>query len=449
MNTKVLDARPTAEAKLGRKNGSPIGLRSSAMVVPQSLGGGAPGAECACVELADTTRAALTLTPRSRGIFREQLQEVLSVLKALLDRRTEPMAATMLTVFLRRAKDRAECERSLAAWFGPRLPVVSYVLQPPCCGAALAMEVWAIGGKRVVVERLRPQVLAVTYEGVRWIYCGGIQSASPLGSAYAQTVEVLGRTAFLLESVGSSFEQVLRTWFYLGGITEPEAEGVRYQQLNGARADFYRGAQFYHSMPRPGGPPTIYPASTGIGVAGLGLTLSCLALETQRKDVRLVALENPNQTPAYDYQAKYSRQSPRFSRAMALVQGDYTTIWISGTASVVGSESCHLRDLERQTEQTISNIEQLIAPKNFDAHGLSGVGAGLRDLAKIRVYLKRPEDLEQCREICERRFGAVPAIYAVADICRPELLVEIEGVAFSRNQPRRRNIEHGTSNVEL
>lgn len=53
-------------------------------------------------------------------------------------------------------------------------------------------------------------------------------------------------------------------------------------------------------------------------------------------------------------------------------------------------------------------------------------------MAKIRVYLKRPEDLAKCRSICERRFGVVPAVYAVADICRPELLVEIEGVAFSR-----------------
>ena len=56
----------------------------------------------------------------------------------------------------------------------------------------------------------------------------------------------------------------------------------------------------------------------------------------------------------------------------------------------------------------------------------------LRDLAKIRVYLKRARDLAKCRRICEQRFGSVPAIYAVADVCRPELLVEIEGVAFSR-----------------
>ena len=117
---------------------------------------------------------------------------------------------------------------------------------------------------------------------------------------------------------------------------------------------------------------------------------------------------------------------------MALVLGDYVTTWISGTASIVASESCHVNDAEAQTEQTIDNMERLIALENFSRHGAEGLGATLNDLAKIRVYLKRATDLEKCRAICERRFGQVPALYLVADICRPELLVEIEGVAFTK-----------------
>jgi enamine deaminase RidA (YjgF/YER057c/UK114 family) len=115
-----------------------------------------------------------------------------------------------------------------------------------------------------------------------------------------------------------------------------------------------------------------------------------------------------------------------------LVLGDYVTTWISGTASIVNAETRHVGNAERQTEQTIENIERLIAPENFVLHGVNGAGAGLRDLAKVRVYLKRAEDLAKCRAICERRLGSVPSIYAVADICRPDLLVEIEGVAFAR-----------------
>ena len=117
---------------------------------------------------------------------------------------------------------------------------------------------------------------------------------------------------------------------------------------------------------------------------------------------------------------------------MAVVIGNYVTTWISGTASIVNSESVHPGDAAMQTEQTIDNIEHLIARENFARHGVPGAGAELSDLAKLRVYVKRPEDYEACREVCERRFGSLPTIYAQADVCRPELLVEIEGVAFSR-----------------
>jgi len=68
---------------------------------------------------------------------------------------------------------------------------------------------------------------------------------------------------------------------------------------------------------------------------------------------------------------------------------------------------------------------------------VKGAGAHLHDLAKLRVYLKRREDFPKCKAICKRRFGPVPVIYALADVCRPELLVEIEGVAFSRCAPAR------------
>ena len=50
----------------------------------------------------------------------------------------------------------------------------------------------------------------------------------------------------------------------------------------------------------------------------------------------------------------------------------------------------------------------------------------------MRVYIKNQEDYQKTRAVCEDRFGEVPTIYAVADVCRPELLVEIEGIAFSR-----------------
>ncbi len=402
------------------------------MVMAEASSKLAKGAGCSHVDLGDSTRVALVITPRGRGAFCDQVHEVLSAMRAVLDKHPAPMAVTLQTVFLNDARQQAECEQRFAEFFGAKPPVTNYVLQPPCCGAALALEAWAIGGKSVRVEHFGPQALTVDYNGVRWVYCAGVSPTASLRGIYPQTLDVLGRLRAALERAGSSFERVVRTWFYLGGITEPEAGVQRYQELNRARTDFYRDIRFHCSSPTTGPSQGIYPASTGIGMAGRGLVASCMALETRRDDVFLLPLENPQQTPAYAYDSSYSSQSPKFSRAVALALGDYVTTWVSGTASIVNADSRHPGDPEKQTEQTIDNIERLIGAENFTLHGLKGAGASLCDLAKIRVYLKQPEDLAKCRAVCERRFGAVPAIYAVAGICRPELLVEIEGVAFSR-----------------
>jgi enamine deaminase RidA (YjgF/YER057c/UK114 family) len=431
-------ATPSAARKrerVAKPSRGPNVRLSPPVVVTELASNLAEGAGCSYVDLGDSVRLAFVITPRGGGKVREQVHEVFSVMRTVMEKLPQPMVVTVQTVFLKDARDQAECDRAFAEYYGPRPPVTNYVLQAPCCGEGLAVEAWAIGGKDVRVEHFDPQTLAVSYDSVRWVYCAGVNPGASVRGVYPRTLDVLGRLRAALAGAGSSFERVVRTWFYLGGITEPEAEVQRYHELNRARADFYQGIRFHCSSLASNAPDDVFPASTGIGMSGSRLVASCMALETNRDDVFLLPLENPQQTPAYAYDPSHSPQSPKFSRAVALVLGNYVTTWVSGTASIVDSQSLHLGDPEKQTAQTIDNIERLIAADNFASHGLKGVGAKLRDLAKIRVYLKRPEDLVKCRAICERRFGPVPAVYAVADICRPELLIEIEGVAFSRFAP--------------
>ena len=146
-------------------------------------------------------------------------------------------------------------------------------------------------------------------------------------------------------------------------------------------------------------------------------------------------IENPRQTSAYDYAKSYSLQSPKFSRAMALSYGPDMTIFISGTASIINSESRHLGDAVAQTHEALNNIEALISEDNLGRHGLPGFGSSLEGLGQVRVYIKRTEDYPKILAVCAQRLGEVPAIYTTADVCRPELLVEIEGIAFSRREP--------------
>jgi enamine deaminase RidA (YjgF/YER057c/UK114 family) len=385
----------------------------------------------AVLELGNLARLAVIALPGRRGSFRQEASELFAQLACLVRNQPTPLTPTTMMVFLRDGVDEDECQELLRTWFGAAMPVTTMVVQPPCGGAALGVELWALGGPGVTVHRFGPQLLAVESDGIRWIHCGGIRGQVGTDGPYAEALSAFQEMERQLANAGAGFDQVVRTWIYVNQITEGAAGRQRYQELNRARADFYRDIRFGRESRAPSAPELFYPASTGIGTSGAQVAMACMALDSQRPGVFVMPLENPQQTPAYDYQPGYSPQSPKFSRAMAVVQGHFVSTLVSGTASIVNSKTCHPGDIVRQTEQTIENIERLIAPDNFSHHGLPGAGATLKDIAKLRVYVKRAEDYESCREVCERLLPRVPAIYLRADICRPDLLMEIEAVAFS------------------
>jgi enamine deaminase RidA (YjgF/YER057c/UK114 family) len=231
---------------------------------------------------------------------------------------------------------------------------------------------------------------------------------------------------------------VVRTWLYLGDITGPENQVTRYQTLNLARTDFYHNRCFSGDGSPGGSSPVCYPASTCIGADGREVIMSCLVMATDRSDVVRLPLENPRQIAAHDYDHRYGPQSPKFSRAMAIIADGAASVLVSGTASIIDSESRHLGDVGGQTRETLDNMAALISADNFRRHGQTGLGATLDDMALMRVYIKRQEDYPLVRDLCQARLGETPVVYTVADVCRPELLVEIEGIAFCGRGQRHR-----------
>jgi enamine deaminase RidA (YjgF/YER057c/UK114 family) len=390
------------------------------------------------VEFGDAHRMVLMITPQAIGRAIDQAWEAVSTVRVILNQQPFPMTLSMQTVFVRRAEDIEPFRNLFEAYYGKRMPPTSFIVQPPCGGQALAIEAWAVGGERVEIQHPAVDVMTVSHDDLRWIHIAGVVAPEPTIDAYGQAAALFAELTKRLALCGASFRDIPRIWLYQGGITRNESSLAspalvqRYQEMNRARTDYFEEMQGWGLMNTDDKGHVIYPASTGIGMAGRGLTLSCLGLQTQRSDVRLIALENPQQTSAFDYAHRFSAKSPKFSRAMAIAIGDYLTTWISGTASILNSETVHAGDIERQTHQTIDNIQRLIAAENFARHGANGAGAELSDLAKVRVYVKHLEDFEKCRAICHQRLGDLPTIYARADVCRSDLLVEIEGVAFSR-----------------
>jgi enamine deaminase RidA (YjgF/YER057c/UK114 family) len=415
---------PDCHPMLARANTASLAAR------PSSVSGG-----YSVIPIGAAVRVALMLTPQPGGSLADQVAEVIVAQREILGRQPHPMFLPMQTVFLRTAVDQAICEKLFSASGLHRETITHYVVQPPFGEARLAVEAWALGGPDVTMERLSNKSVSVGYDGIRWVYFGDVRPTRPGTGVYAAATDGFQQGGRLLAQAGLGWEQVVRTWWYLGDITGTEGQTERYAELNRARADAFEKLHFGSGWMRAAAPHAGYPASTGIGTAaGTGLSLAALAMQTSRNDVTLLSLESPVQTPAYEYAARYSPQSPKFSRAMSLITPDYVTTWVSGTASVVHSEACHPGNVVAQTEQTLDNIKALIAADNFACHGQMEAGATLQDLAKVRVYVKRAADYADCRAVCERRLGNIPAIYVAADVCRPELLVEIEGVAFSRRQ---------------
>lgn len=377
------------------------------------------------------TRLALMVTPEEGGNFRDQAREAVSTVRAILRQQREPMAVTMQTVFVDDAANVPAAQQVFQASYGEQMPLTLFVVQPPCDGRAIAIEAWAISTRTATVDYRGPHLVTVTHDDLKWIHASAGALEQCGRTSYQQTMEAFENLNTALAEAGATFKDVARVWLYQGSITGMEGDTERYRELNRARTDFFDSHPFAIRPLAAESGHVIYPASTGIGTLGNGLMTTCLALQTERRDVQMLSLENPLQTSAFSYPKSYSVKSPKFSRAMAMRIGNHVTTWISGTASIVNAETVHPGDVEKQTEQTLTNIERLIDSANFGRLGWNDAGATLDDLAKVRVYVKHHDDYEKCRAVCERRLGRIPAIYAQADVCRPDLLVEIEGVAFS------------------
>ena len=119
---------------------------------------------------------------------------------------------------------------------------------------------------------------------------------------------------------------------------------------------------------------------------------------------------------------------------MAVVYDNQAAVYISGTASITASETQHIGNTAKQTEETLLNIATLISAENFANAGFAGFGAKLTDLAVVRAYVKHAADYEIVRRECEKQLPGVPVVYTVGDVCRDDLLVELEAVAHIRRQ---------------
>jgi len=207
------------------------------------------------------------------------------------------------------------------------------------------------------------------------------------------------------------YPHLLRVWNYLPDINGDSNGTERYRQFNTARQHALRAS----GRPLSGN----VPAASALGAAADSpLVVYFLAARTAP-----TFLENPRQLSAYDYPRQYGTHPPVFSRATVLPLGGIAALFISGTASIVGHRSLHVGDTAAQTREALTNIEALLGEANRVAPGAHFT---LGTLA-CKVYVRRAIDLPLIQAELDAALDPdTRRVYLLADICRQELLVEIE-----------------------
>lgn len=240
--------------------------------------------------------------------------------------------------------------------------------------------------------------------------------AAAAGSALEHAARRAYEALFaLLDARGHG--KLLRVWNYVPRINEVEGGLERYRQFNIGRQDAFAGAGRVLEG--------AVPAACALGVGDGALAIACLA--SRRTPL---AIENPRQVSAYHYPSAYGPRSPTFARAALLRGEDKPLLFISGTASIVGHRSLHVGDVVAQTHETFDNIEAVLAEC---ARVAPEARYRVDELACV-AYLRRAADLDAVRAVVEQRLGPrAQCTYVEADICRADLLVEIEASAGHPN----------------
>jgi len=229
----------------------------------------------------------------------------------------------------------------------------------------------------------------------------------------------------VLESAEMNFDSIVRQWNYVDGIVNSSSVNggmmQHYQIFNEVRNSYYSQYRKLGS----------FPAATGIGMNSNKIGLDCYAI-AKTSAIQVIPVSNPNQQESYQYGQEVlvgdpviRKQPPQFERAILIKSGPISKLIISGTASIIGENTIGIGDVNLQTRITIENIEALSSQNNLQTHCLDASEYPDK-YSHLRVYVKNRSDIKVVRELCIKHFGDIPSTFVQADICRDNLLVEIE-----------------------
>lgn len=346
----------------------------------------------------------LTLTPLKResvNDFAHRLAEVLHGHEATVVRQMVFGAAGEQPVVLAALRQALE---------DPNLPV-TWVDGASCAGGAIAgVQIHAVSGTPVQTIGCGDQPLGRVWSDARATHCvlSGLVPGITPASSPAQARQTFDILQTGLAQAGMTMKDVARTWFFLDDILS------WYGDFNRVRNDFFAQSEL-----RPGS----VPASTGVsGRNATGAALTAAAWAVRANDSDLPAVEfvaSPKQCPAPAY-------GSAFSRAVEIHSAGFRQLLVSGTASITpDGRTAHVDDVQGQIEMTLEVVGAIL-----EARGMK-----LSDVSRATAYCKSPTDAPLFKHWLERhQLANLPVVFAVCDICRDDLLFELELDAIRADQ---------------
>ena len=274
------------------------------------------------------------------------------------------------------------------------------------CGDFRPAEVWRVHGK----------VRLDTSGPIRFVECDhctfGWLELDELRLGGLEKASEVAYRALLNFQYSRRHCHLWRIWNFVADINQGTGDEERYKvfSLGRARAFAAASAQFIGRG---------YPAATAVGRPGGRRTVQVFWMAGSSPGGMI---ENPRQMSAYHYPRQYGPAAPSFSRAMTT---ETPMLLVSGTASIVGHASVHAGDLSAQIDETCRNLEA-IARKHSMAQFFDSPGFPRNTL--LRAYVRPGVDHCLIESHLRQRYGDVACMYVTADICRRELLLEIEAI---------------------
>jgi enamine deaminase RidA (YjgF/YER057c/UK114 family) len=297
-----------------------------------------------------------------------------------------------------------------------RVPVTASMTRP--LRANDLCEVWRVSGPHSPLSSGETAQTRVQYRYSEDLLFGSLTIAEQAIDAGSEAGALLRATEIAYQEIFDVLNQtghrhLIRIWNYLPDINAQAGDDERYRHFNSARQMAFRksGRATMGSV----------PAASALGSpAGSPISIYFLAARRPPK-----MIENPRQTSAYHYPPKFGKHSPIFSRACVWGESGGSNLFISGTASIVGHETIHRGDVVAQTRETMTNIGALLD----EANRVVGAARYSLEGLRLKVYVRKPSDLAAIEAtLSQLLISAADIVYLQADVCREDLLVEIEAI---------------------